>query len=251
MDASADTDTEAYVRLYDRFWSDFPALMAQKLLRFHEDHAPTSKRTALDVGCGTGIVAAAMAEAGYRVIGIDHSPAMLQRASKRLDGLPAEWIAADASDFRVPETSAFAFSTYDVPNYLPDMERVEAYLSCVFHAVDEGGLFVFDMLTVKGILESNTVLIKDEPDALLVVRGAATGKEALLRVSAAFRAPDGTVQLVRSTEHSWSHPVAAVLAALERQGWLDAMVVSPDDLRSPLAAPEESSRVVFTARRPG
>lgn len=40
-----------------------------------------------DLGCGTGDVSAILADAGADVIAIDHEPAMLEAARKRLDGL--------------------------------------------------------------------------------------------------------------------------------------------------------------------
>lgn len=251
MNTEVGNDTDAYAELYDRFWSPFPKSMARKLVELHESWAPSAKKTILDVGCGTGIVAAEMTAAEYRVIGVDHSAAMLRRAQTRLEGSSVQLLLADATDFHVSDTSAFAISTYDVPNYLRDMNRVDAYLSCVWQAVDAGGLFVFDMLTSKGILDSNTIIVKDDPDALLVVRGAATADEALLRISGALRSADGTVQLVRGTEHSWSHPVPSIVEALNRSGWIDVQVVNPEDLNSPLDDPEQSSRVVFIAQRAG
>ena len=44
----------------------------------------------LDVGCGTGRVAAALAEAGHEVVGVDTSEAMLRRAHARRAALPPD-----------------------------------------------------------------------------------------------------------------------------------------------------------------
>ena len=49
----------------------------------------------VDVGCGTGVLAARLVEAGYRVLGIDLSPSMLRIARPRV---PAP------SSGRVPST---------------------------------------------------------------------------------------------------------------------------------------------------
>ncbi|MCK2219387.1 methyltransferase domain-containing protein [Actinomadura sp. ATCC 31491] len=48
------------------------------------DELPTG--VALDAGCGTGRVAAALAARGHRVIGVDSSPDMLDRARARVPG---------------------------------------------------------------------------------------------------------------------------------------------------------------------
>lgn len=44
----------------------------------------------LDVGCGTGRVAVALAQRGFEVVGIDRSEAMRRQAEARRGGLPAE-----------------------------------------------------------------------------------------------------------------------------------------------------------------
>ncbi|HEX2172978.1 MAG TPA: class I SAM-dependent methyltransferase [Dehalococcoidia bacterium] len=54
-------------------------------------YRPLADRTGgpiLEVGCGTGRVAVALAAAGHTVIGLDPSPAMLDRARRRGAGLP-------------------------------------------------------------------------------------------------------------------------------------------------------------------
>lgn len=48
----------------------------QKRTRFVTEHCPRGK--GLDVGCGTGVLAQRLAEAGYEMSGIDPSPGMLE-----------------------------------------------------------------------------------------------------------------------------------------------------------------------------
>ncbi|GAB2730541.1 class I SAM-dependent methyltransferase [Nocardia thraciensis] len=78
--------------------------------------------TALDAACGTGRVAAVLADCGHRVIGVDSSPDMLDHARKRLadvdfrvgglDRLPVEDNAVDVV------TCALALS------HVPDLDPV-------------------------------------------------------------------------------------------------------------------------------
>jgi SAM-dependent methyltransferase len=56
----------------------------------------------LDAGCGTGRVAARLAERGYDVVGVDVDPAMLDVA--RADAPDLDWRQADLSDFDLGET---------------------------------------------------------------------------------------------------------------------------------------------------
>ena len=46
----------------------------------------------LDVGCGTGRHTRALVEAGARVVAIDQSPEMMEKARRKLDGKDVTWI---------------------------------------------------------------------------------------------------------------------------------------------------------------
>ncbi len=54
------------------------------------EHLPPAPASILDVGAGAGHQSFPLAQAGYEVTLLDASPAMLERARARLEGLPAE-----------------------------------------------------------------------------------------------------------------------------------------------------------------
>src|SRR6202451_4518924 len=68
---------KGYVRTY---------VMHQQLL----EHLPPPPATVLDVGGGAGHQSFPLAHAGYDVTLLDPSPAMLDKAQQRLQGLPGE-----------------------------------------------------------------------------------------------------------------------------------------------------------------
>ena len=77
-----------YVAAYDaKTQLDLDAALA--LLRRHGLGPET---TLVDLGCGTGLVAAAAASEAGRVVGVDPSPAMLEVARQRSDAV--EWVEA-------------------------------------------------------------------------------------------------------------------------------------------------------------
>jgi trans-aconitate methyltransferase len=95
--------------------------------------------TVLDLGCGTGELAAKIAEVGATVIGIDSDPAMIEAAKQRLPD--ADLRVADAHDFTVDEPVDAVFSNAAL-HWMPSSVEV---LGCVSDALRDGGRFVAEM----------------------------------------------------------------------------------------------------------
>jgi ubiquinone/menaquinone biosynthesis C-methylase UbiE len=74
--ASYDTDVTAVFGIYHRFLLD-PFL--ERVSR------EVGRGRALDLGCGTGAITVSLAERGFDVVGVDHSPDMLAIAEEKLD----------------------------------------------------------------------------------------------------------------------------------------------------------------------
>jgi len=66
---------------------------------------PSGPWDVLDLGCGTGSLAALLARAGHRVTGVDLAPQMVAQARAKLAdaGLPATFVVGDAADPPVAE----------------------------------------------------------------------------------------------------------------------------------------------------
>jgi ubiquinone/menaquinone biosynthesis C-methylase UbiE len=164
----------------------FALLMAQyleELLRRHPAGQGAEPRSALDLACGTGTLAVALAEAGWRVVGLDQSQAMLALAQEKahaagvsgsvtfVQGDMRELLTTDqrpttndqggqsrrSSHPAPPGTpsacvvrrSSFALvtCTYDSLNYLLTEEDLARCFRGVARVLAPGGLFVADMNT--------------------------------------------------------------------------------------------------------
>lgn len=102
----------------------------------------------VDLGCGSGIAAEFWGRAGYDVLGIDVSPAMIERARRRAPR--AEFRVGSFLDADIPPCAAVT-SIGECFSYLFDATRADARLQRLFRrvhaALAPGGLFMFDVVT--------------------------------------------------------------------------------------------------------
>ena len=102
--------------------------------------------TVVDVGCGSGILAQAMTGAGFDVIGVDVSDAMLALARTRVPS--AEFRVGSFVATAVPECSAVTavgeVLCYAFDSANDDRERT-SWLRRVYEALRPGGVLLFDI----------------------------------------------------------------------------------------------------------
>jgi SAM-dependent methyltransferase len=102
----------------------------------------------VDLGCGSGIAAEQWCAAGYDVLGIDLSPAMIDLARRRAPR--AEFRVGSFLDVEIPPCVAVT-AIGECFSYLFDSARTDRRLDRLFVRVYEslppGGLFLFDVVT--------------------------------------------------------------------------------------------------------
>jgi SAM-dependent methyltransferase len=97
----------------------------------------------LDLGCGTGELAASLAE-GRRVVGADPAAAMLDVARKRPDGDKVRWVEAGAQDLRLGETFDLILLTGHAFQVFLTDDAVRAVLETIAAHLAPSGRFIFD-----------------------------------------------------------------------------------------------------------
>lgn len=128
--------------LYDRHWRGlWPKAMAV-LERIALPGLPEGARI-LDLGCGAGHLAAALAARGYDVTGIDISADMLRYARRNAPGV--RFVCADARRFSLRGKFDLVVSTFDSMNHMLSARDLEQAFRCVRRALAPGGIFVFDL----------------------------------------------------------------------------------------------------------
>lgn len=123
--------------------------------------------TVVDLGCGAGRLSAALARAGYQVIGVDVSPAMVRLA--RANCPSATFHAQSAWTFPLPRCRAvvalgevLAYRTDDSRYYLPSLlRRIHA-------ALEPGGLLAFDLAEIGTDRDRQSSAVETDDWACLV-----------------------------------------------------------------------------------
>jgi SAM-dependent methyltransferase len=118
---------------------------------FYVEQAGEVGGPVLELGCGTGRVSWPLARAGFEVVGLDRSRAMLDAAeAKRPTADPdvsgrIRFVEGDMTDFTLPDRFALAFIPFRAFLALlePDLQR--SCLECVRRHLELGGRLIVDV----------------------------------------------------------------------------------------------------------
>jgi SAM-dependent methyltransferase len=131
--------------IHDRGYGGLAADAAARLIDELAVAAPRGG-TVVDLGCGSGILAAALSDAGYHVLGIDMSEAMVALARTRAP--KAEFRAGSFVSADLPRCVAVT-AIGEVLNYAVDPANGDGARADLFRKVYRslvsGGVFLFDI----------------------------------------------------------------------------------------------------------
>jgi SAM-dependent methyltransferase len=131
--ATYDADVTAVFGIYHRFLLD-PFL----------DRVANSvgHGRALDLGCGTGVITVSLAERGFDVVGVDHSPDMLAIAEQKLARSRAagrhELMTGDVRDLPLPSNE---FDCVTCQGLLHHLEDIRPCIGELVRVLKPGGFF--------------------------------------------------------------------------------------------------------------
>jgi SAM-dependent methyltransferase len=201
----------------------------------------------VDLGCGTGLLARKLIDAGYDVFGIDISGAMIETARERTP--EAEFRVGSLFEVEIPRCEAVT-AISEVLNYLFDPENEDQGLGRVFRRVHDslapGGVFIFDVLgpgqvppgtRAKGfrVGEDWAVLSEREEDA---------GRGTMERRIVSFRKVGENYRRIDEVHRVRLYDPSELAAELERAGFLVRTMRSYGDL------PLEEGHTAFAAYKP-
>jgi SAM-dependent methyltransferase len=188
---------EGYSQHVERVW---PGMV--RLLR---DARLAAGARVLDVGCGSGLLARRLREAGFTVRGVDASPAMIELARAYEGAADFEVVRLPTgrppgSEAGLPEADAVV-STGHVLNYLDTRDELLQALGELARAVRPGGVLAIDLMTERYAQrpELGPVHAKVQDDWVIVTRFSRPEPHRFDRDITVFRREDGNWR--RSDEH--------------------------------------------------
>jgi SAM-dependent methyltransferase len=241
-----------FAKVYDLRWSSFAIGIAPLIQAYYETACADRERSLLDICCGTGQLSRFFLEKGYRVAGLDSSEHMLSHARDRaadyVSAGKAQFMQADASDFKIQNTFGLAVSTYDSLNHLPNEEALASCVRCVLEVCE--GMFVFDLNTRRGLRRWNGISVDDADEGMFVLnRGIYNGDadRAWARITGFVRASDGKFERFDETAFNSVFDLDRVRQMLLDVGWQRVHIAAAVDLASPVLDPESLGRAFFIA----
>ena len=134
----------------------------------------------VDLGCGSGILAAELSRAGFDVLGIDASPDMIDLA--RLEAPAASLVVGSLHEAEIPPAVAVTAIGEAIAYHQGDPPDVEALFLRVHRALCPGGIFLFDVVlgslgapmrytgSHHGTEWTVDVLVEERPESALLTR---------------------------------------------------------------------------------
>lgn len=188
-----------------------------------DQYWPERGGTCLEIGCGAGRITAALAEAFDRVIAVDVSQDMIDRAREVVPG-SAEFHQVDGAELPVASGTVDGVFSVHVMQHLEDREALVAYLREIRRVLRPGGSMMVHIELVGEPPPGRVQALREE-----------------LRLRRSRRA------LRRGQEHSemrmrryWFYDVYQMLAE-----------VGLEDLELRLVTPQEFGHPMWLARSPG
>ena len=173
-----------------------------------------------DLGCGSGILAARLIDAGYSVSGIDLSPAMIDLA--RATAPAGSFTVGPALDAEIPPSVAVT-ATGEVLNYATDpragLDALAVVATRVFGALEPGGVFLLDLATPGRNLGQNPRHVFHDHDTwTLGMHATETGLRLDRRIVIMMRDDDGRYRRVDEHHELVLFDVSEVVTILEAVG---------------------------------
>ncbi|RKX71670.1 hypothetical protein DRP53_00870 [candidate division WOR-3 bacterium] len=201
----------------------------------------------LDLACGTGEPTRHLIRAGFDVVGLDRSEAMLEVAKAKLPDV--KFIQADIRDFTLDERFDIVTSYYDSINYLLSEADLRSCFQSVFAVLNSPGLFIFDMNTIHVLKDhwDNRIVVREDGNIFSIWENGhdPTTNISTLKLTVFVREGKRYLRL-REIHKERGYSLELVLENLRRVGFQECQVYHHLTFNPPH---RDTDRVMFVARR--
>jgi SAM-dependent methyltransferase len=243
-----------YERMFEELGEDFDVVFASQMQRTgaQVEFAARALRLApgarvLDVACGVGRHALALARRGYHVTGLDLSPTLLRIAAERAQraGIVVEWVTADMRAVPFADTFDAALNLFSSWGYFESDAEDARVLRSVAGALKPGGRFLLEVSHQPWIVQHL------EPQGWHEAGGVIVLEQRTLNLMAGRIASEMTVVYPDGRRRTWPYDLRLytapeVVRMLQEAGLAVAEVYGGYD-GAPLSL--ESQRLIVVAER--
>ena len=165
---------EALAASYDRLTNDVDY---EATVNFYEEilrQEGLKPRTAVDLACGTGSVAAILARRGLRVTAVDVSEEMLTVAQQKTAEMenPPRFLCQPLQRLWLDRGVDLAVCALDSLDYITDPADCAQAIRRIYKALNPGGIFIFDVNTPEKLRAMDgQVFLDEDEDVYCVWRG--------------------------------------------------------------------------------
>jgi ubiquinone/menaquinone biosynthesis C-methylase UbiE len=147
-----------FAYLYDELMNDTPYDQWVEFVFRQSKKFQVGANTILDVACGTGELSVWLAEAGFKVSGVDLSEDMLAVAHAKASdrGLSIEFFQQNMTEMEGFDSFDIITIFCDSLNYLETKEDVKKTFQGVYEYLQDDGLFLFD---VHSLYKMNEIFV--------------------------------------------------------------------------------------------
>lgn len=198
--------------LYDSFIADYydesPVVRGRvQDVAFYRDAAREYGDPILELGCGTGRITMALADAGKRITGLDLSERMLERAVQKRASLRVEarervhLVQGDMARFDLPDKFRLIIIPFRPFQHLLEVQRQMECLACVRKHLAPGGRLILDVFQTDAERMHDPVHMRE---AVVTEYKTADGRQVRIceRVAAFHRAEQrNDVEMIFYVEH--------------------------------------------------
>lgn len=165
----------------DAFWQElFPFMFPEQRFAAAEEEVEKvlaltkpGGKAALDLCCGPGRCSIALAQAGFRVTGVDRTKYLLNRARERTRAakVTIEWVQDDMRDFARAEAFDLALSMFTSFGFFDDKDEDVQVLANVLTSLKPGGVFLMDVMGKERVAKILQPTTSDEfPDGTKLIQ---------------------------------------------------------------------------------